>query len=163
MEHNVTSEMKLKIYAAYLGSNIQYKDKSTAYTGVKGNTPWSKQVCLEISPNLWTYEYECKLLLRPLEDIADVDAIEVAKILNKEYELIKSPEQSKMYNSLGITHEVSDEKKLSNIGKRELQIMIDAKRYAHDVCDYLRPKSYDCGYSNIPSLITAGIAIKIKR
>lgn len=87
-----------------------------------------------------------KLILIPLSDITDNHALEVAKILEND-----------------IVLEWGEELAIE-MGKRIVNDMFKFPKRHLDkyiyLLDYLRSKSYDCGYMNIPSLIQAGYAIK---
>jgi hypothetical protein len=185
---DLTNEILLKIYGAYIGSKVMYKGKPTLYTGVKGNTPWSKQVCLEIAPNLWTYEYECKLLLRRLYDMSDVDAIAIAKIMcpiafqsgnnnNKFWQVNTEVEGEKdakgnfypSFATVKINNPYNDYEFVIDAIKLGFNIYKDGELMtaAHDInsvgcINHLMANSYDCGHSLMPSLIGAGVAHEIK-
>jgi len=111
--------------------------------------------------------YKCQLILTPLDKISDVDAVEVAKIADKNveykkgnghiaeitrYKVVKSESKDKSY--IGIDRYSGD----TYYGYDPLPIT--ASLYSIEQIDYLRSKGYDCGYANLNSLIAAGVAVE---
>ena len=97
-------------------------------------------------------DVEGKPILTPLSEITDEDAVEVAKIME-----IPQFERAKLFGC--------DENNYYTIGRHIKNEIIetcynDGFYLQGAVIDYLRSKHYDCGYMHIPSLITAGLAIK---
>ena len=84
---------------------------------------------------------DCQPILTRLSNITDEDALEVAKIL---------------YTPVSIY--------ISANAGREIVTNMDTYTFrfnkANRIIDFLRSKSYDCGYGSIPYLIEAGIAIE---
>lgn len=156
----ITNEMLDRIFAAYWGCKtiICYPSSNfPQYSVVDKLFHKSLQDKME---SLATHYKWNKLILKPLSSISDEDAKEVAKMypwfnwyVDAVLEVYK--------NQFGDTV-VSNEKR---IGRYETvclkysepsEIELNQKQ-----TDYLRSRSYDCGYGNIPSLITAQIAISI--
>lgn len=79
---------------------------------------------------------ETKIILKPLSAISDEDATFISEKIMGFIE-----------RYVNLTHAELGKKYVKN---REMKI---------EVIDYLRSKSYDCGFRHIPSLIDAGIAI----
>lgn len=97
---------------------------------------------------------DCQLILFPLSEISDEDAIEVAKIVNVS--------QRNAQQFIGC-----DKNNYASIGKylvSELHTnfydFIVRPFVIIQVYDYLRSRSFDMGFGSIPSLITAGLAVK---
>jgi len=80
----------------------------------------------------------CQLILTPLDKISDEDAVEVCKFLYSNPAL-HNPERGKSVATVGDWH---------------------STRKGVEVIDYLRSKGYDCGYANLNSLISAGVAVE---
>lgn len=89
-----------------------------------------------------------KLILTPLSEITDEDAIIVA-------DLGASSGNGGITYGLQIIRDI-------RFGRDGVLEVRNAKRFIK-IIDFLRSKSYDCGYGSIPSLITAGIAINSKK
>lgn len=92
---------------------------------------------------------DCKLVLTPLSEISDDDAIGVAR--KSDFEGLDS-------------NETDDIEKVIACGKNVVTRYMNRESSMYgtdwvDVIDYLRSKSYDVGFSNISSLIQAGYAI----
>ena len=109
----------------------------------------------------------CQLILTPLDKISDEDAVEVAKIADKNveykkgnghiaeitrYKVVKSESKDKSY--IGIDRYSGD----TYYGYDPLPIT--ASLYSIEQIDYLRSKGYDCGHGSIPNLIAAGVAVE---
>ncbi len=132
----------------------------------------------------WFPISDCQLLLSPLSSISDEDAIEVAKIVSgpwarhfKESDLSYSRvDKSKRIgvfsngNLQHIVHVCSDGavryyNPAFSADSKQGDLSVESRgeycitKYTAAI-DYLRSKSYDCGYGSIPSLIAAGIAIE---
>lgn len=167
----IANEMRCRIFAAYWGANCNQ------VMGATGKI-------IRISDLSVTVEFgenktsscelrDCKLILKPLSSISDEDAIEVAKILLPNYfaNMQKGWLVSRDYAVTGYPYiKVHHPKKVSSVQidpklvNFDIDGMEDRETGSHDMkpaatIDYLRSKSYDCGYGSIPSLITAQIAI----
>ena len=161
----ISNEVLARIYGAYLGSPIQYQDTEgktviATLTGVSRadglETTWDKKKdgCvgdyLSFKAN---GRHDCdalhaKLILRPLSDITDEHAKQVAELMSSlEYGELDPDTISDWFNDIWIGNSalMSD-----YVDGRQLQGLID----------FLRSLGYDLGYGSIPSLIQAGIATK---
>lgn len=78
----------------------------------------------------------CQLILTPLGEISDEDAMEVVKIWYKGSEKIS-------------TISIDEGKRIA------LSMCVPS-----EITDYLRSKGYDCGHGSIPNLIAAGVAVE---
>ena len=154
MKKEMSNDRKLtaQIAAAYFDSKVYIHDDrlhpSNKIQSIIGVTK-TKIVYSESSSSFfdgWFHISACQLILKKLEDISDEDAIEVAWILDVNYS--NNPDSEQWYDLDGLINYVKEE-------------IIDGSRLADvvELIDYLRSKSYDCGYGSIPSLIEAGIAI----
>jgi len=146
MEH--TNEFLQGMFAAYMGCEVttKYDEDGKTYKTVgisfdEGNL----QVQTSKSDTDWWNISICKPILTPLSEITDEDALQVANIFK---------------------YQVNEIDKLIILGKELIGALT---KYELDgfqlsdvlaIIDYLRSKHYDCGYMHIPSLITAGLAIK---
>lgn len=109
---------------------------------------------------------DCQLLLTPLSEISDADAVEVAKMLNYRGDVDTSEllEYLKDVSNLRKVGDVFGNIDSKNIAENDISPMIILRCY-----DFLRasswngkPKaSYDCGWGEIRSLIEAGMAENI--
>lgn len=134
MEKEITNEMRARIFAAYWGAEITIGDNGNVYPLVQLN---GNAVCVgknKLKVDMWWKIGHCRLILKPLSDISDEDAIYLFNIV---FPNMKHDKQSKI-----------------NWGKYTVALS-DKK---HPV-DYLRSKGYDLGYGSIPSLIAANVAI----
>lgn len=100
----------------------------------------------------------CQLILTPISQISEDDAIEVAKMID---EFIESPKVSRDEYCI----EINDDKRMRHV----VIMKVDGSIYCNDnqncnnrCIDYLRSLGYDCGYGSIPSLIEVGIAVNKK-
>lgn len=131
------------MFATYWNSGVRY---TYGHPNENINNELSSNVKNAID-NLNNLRYkDFKLILIPLSDITDNHALEVANIFEND-----------------IVLEWGEEFAIE-VGKR---IVRDINKFPSqylekyfNLLDYLRSKSYDCGYMNIPSLIQAGYAIK---
>jgi hypothetical protein len=149
MEH--TNEFLQGMFAAYMGCEVLNTDegKNLKMIGLSGSFisvyeppyPFCESESDEYE---WMYS-ECRLILTPLSEISNDDAVEVAKIFK---------------------YQVSEHDKLKFLG---LELVDSLVKYELDgfmlrdilaIIDYLRSKHYDCGYLQISSLIEAGLAVK---
>lgn len=148
-----TNEFLARVYGAYYGSEC---------VQCVGSKQELKGTISQLA-NLPFYERNnTKLLLTPLSQISDEDAIEVAKIAG----ITEIAGGVIRGNGVIVIHSPSG-RKLSvyhNAGSKHVSIRIKDKGYdvidgAQNIYDFLRSRGYDCGFSEIPSLIEAGIAI----
>jgi hypothetical protein len=164
MEH--TTQFLQGMFAAYMGCEIttKYDEDGKPYKTVgvsfdEGNL----QVQMPDGGTDWWNIPICKLILTPLSEIADEDAIELAKIDDKNCDY-------KFGNNRGFA---PDEYRVIFNGTASFVERYYKGRYITGVSipmtpslltieqiDYLRPKKYDCGYLHISSLIQAGLAVK---
>lgn len=117
--------------------------------------------------------FKIKPILSPLSEISDEDAIGVAKIIYQtngwEVELpIKGDFKILKRSNTGIMIGCTNDMNLI-IGHHSEILFTDEfndpypTALHYPAIDYLRSKSYDCGFQNINSLIDAGLAVqKIK-
>ena len=94
--------------------------------------------------DVWAKISDCQLLLTPLAKISDEDAVEVAKIIKPEWKI-----EDALDNNWADSFNA---KIVRNLAKLYPQT-------AREMWDYLRSKSYDCGYGSDKSGIEAGWAI----
>jgi len=121
-----------------------------AYFGAMVRTPDGDYKMHHVAPNLMCVEIEegnqfdyvryehCQLILTPLSKISDEHAVEVCKLLYNNPSL-HNAERGRIVATTGDWH---------------------STRKGVAIIDYLRSKGYDCGHGNIPSLISAGIAVE---
>ena len=134
------------MFAAYIGCECEIteaQDGITAKTKAKISGVVSERVHFA-GAGLFVHFSKLKPILTPLSEITDEDAVEVAKIARCRYKSIES---------------------IIVAGRELVTIYLDRSSnvsaiYWVNIIDYLRSKHYDCGYMHIPSLITAGLAIK---
>jgi len=152
-----TTQFLQKMFDTYMGCEILDARQNIIGKSVSANTTrvWyeheNNKVVKSITQNFALYG-DCKLVLTPLSEINDEDAVEVAKICGFEYN--NSPDSNAYFDLDGLRNFlVEDVFVLGNFGiinSVQLQRLID----------YLRSKKYDCGYLHIPSLIEAGLAVR---
>lgn len=146
---NYSNEFLARVYGAYMGCGIKHQSASVGYVG-------KQRVGVMLSICSYTTEIlvggyghgnndlatiaTSKLLLTPLSQISDEDAIELARIVGFNRDLLAHGQEFALYLDEG--------KKISEF----------SDQLTHAI-DYLRSKGYDCGYGEIPSLIDDGIAI----
>lgn len=149
--------MKLtaNIAAAYWGANMMHKgDTYKVFNSLRDGyvNLWDSETCYLEDVNI----SECQLLLTPLSKISDEDAVEVAKICNRDNNSHKFKSKSKeQLIEMGrlIAYDL-----VSTYGDPHY-VQLD---YAREIIDYLSSKGYDCGHGSIPSLIAAGVAVEKK-
>lgn len=132
MEH--TNEFLAAAFGAYYGCEVEVShadDPDTVYTKL------AQEITLS---ELEDGETAHQLILTPLSEITDEHAIEVAAIMGF---LNSMSGWGKWYCQNGFPHNCA----------------LSADKQ-NRITDYLRSKSYDCGFRHLPSLIEAGIAIK---
>lgn len=171
----ITNEFLAACFAAYWGSNVSTKGGKQVKLVAIGDAPtiaWDEQDGKKWGES--RYEW-LRLHLTHLSAITDEDAVEVAKIADKnaeyfkgnnhrvktmEYKCVRTTQGDKVY--IGIDR-FGDGK---YFGYEPLPTI--ATLYSIEQIDYLRSSKrpdgtskpvYDCGYMHIPSLIDAGIAI----
>lgn len=143
-------KLTAQIAAAYFDAKVYIHDDrlhpSNKIQSIIGVTK-TKIVYSESSSSFfdgWFHISACQLILKKLEDISDEDAIVFFD------NWMKSNNHSDKLDTNGFKAScvrcwISDNEN-------------SKYRLLHST-DYLRSKSYDCGYGSIPSLIEAGIAI----
>ena len=172
-------KLTAQIAAAYFDAKVYIHDDrlhpSNKIQSIIGVTK-TKIVYSESSSSFfdgWFHISACQLILKKLEDISDEDCLEVAKILlpvpferrtkgwvvSRDFTITGYP-YIKIHHPM-IVYSVQIDAKLVNF---DIDNTEDRETGAHDmkptaIIDYLRSKSYDCGYGAIPNLIDAGIAI----
>lgn len=176
----ISNELRARIFAAHMPCAIKVGDETRKLIGVgwgEGDlqiAEWPDESCESLSDWICNFD-DCKLILKPLEQISDADCIEVAKILipqcferrtkgwavRRDFTVTDYP-YIKIHHAL-IMYSVQIDPKLVNF---DVDNMDDRETGAHDmrpaaIIDFLRSKSYDCGYGNIPSLIKENIAVSV--
>lgn len=158
-----SNEFLAIVFSAYWGAEVFYNGTAREVFGVNANG-------LSLFTETDEFEYaecgNCQLLLTPLSDISDEDAIEVAKIEDKNIKYRHRGKAIEITNYFFIKSNLED-KVFIGIDRFYKEyyfgyspLPLSASLYTVEQTDYLRSKSYDCGYAEIPSLITAGIAVK---
>lgn len=174
-----TNESLCRIVAAYMPCmatfckepvyiiGVSWGEHEVTYTDLsEGKIDWDS-----LPQTLYDIE-GLRLILTPLQNITNEDAIEVAKILipqcfqrrtkdwvvSRDFTITGYP-YIKIHHKM-ITYTVQIDPILVNF---DVDNMEDRETGAHNmkpaaIIDYLRSKSYDCGYGNIESLIKDGIA-----
>lgn len=169
----ISNELRARIFAAYWGSKVKIDYPSSNFPQYTVVDKLFHSKLQNKTESLATHYKWNKLILTPLCDITDDDAIEVAKILipqcferrakgwqiSRDFTVTGYP-YIKIHHRL-IMYSVQIDPRLVNF---DLDNMDDRETGAHDmkpttVIDFLRSKSYDVGYGDIPSLIDAGVAV----
>jgi hypothetical protein len=133
-------ELTPQIAGMYFGCDAQWIDEcNPSFEKVIGRLCEVSDTKVTIHDGKECYEcmpFECKLILTPLSEISDVDAIEIGKIAGKNHmgQLELGKEMARLLLSRGWNY-------------------FDATAVIQ-ITTYLRSKSYDCD-----NLITQGIAI----
>jgi len=170
----LTNEIKLKIFSNYIGCRVKYIGTDGEYkegmsdtnkddynyrfilTGIKKDNHWCTTALfgdilnredLVVDTNIETDINDCKLILTPLSEITDEDAIELTNILG--WKGLNSGEAKALF---GLFFLIKSNDNLKS------QLLYDL----NDICmvyDYLRFKGYMVPYMGI-DLYEAGIAIK---
>lgn len=161
----ITNELLARIYGAYIGCECKIVSKNDPYNqfgeiGLKSRLNWLHIGLLDT--------VKVKLLLTPLSEITDEDAIEVGKIAFYGADIDDFECKQIDRTKEGVVEIVGN----SNLrlciaawgNSLAFAMVYDDGNFLpipeiHAIIDYLRSKSYDCGYGEIPSLIEAGIAI----
>lgn len=120
------------------------------------------------TPNECTQE-RMKLILTPLSQIIDEDAIEVAKMCDNGFIGKKQTSVRRSHGKLSITTNECDDVGVVRINVPPALFGVEfiheelsgfaSGRLHQKTIDFLRSRGYDCGYAHISSLIEAGIAI----
>ncbi len=168
----ISNEWDPKNHGTRISGDILGVYKQTAFIqnfDVYGK-PWADMVERKVD--------ECQLLLSPLSAITDEHAIEAAKLasyhpdLKEDWEniicdfrvdeIVRHPDRIEIKHTC-ICFEGSFNLRFDGnmfmSGEDEGMRAQPEIYLPHYGIDYLRSKGYDCGYSDIPSLIEAGIAI----
>jgi hypothetical protein len=144
MEH--TNEFLQGMFAAYMGCDCEITETQyeiTTTTKAKSLGVVSERVHFA-EAGLFVHFSKLKPILTPLSEITDEHAVEVARIARCRYQSIES---------------------IIAAGKELVTIYLDRSSNVSaiswvNIIDYLRSRHYDLGYMHLPSLITAGLAIK---
>jgi hypothetical protein len=163
MEH--TNKFLQGMFAAYMGCECEIteiQDGTTKKIKSKMSGIVSERLHFD-ETGLFVHFSKIKQILTPLSEIADEDAIELAKIDDKNCDY-------KFGNNRGFA---PDEYRVIFNGTASFVERYYKGRYITGVSipitpsvltieqiDYLRSKKYDCGYLHISSLIQAGLAVK---
>lgn len=137
-----------------------YQNAPVLYNGVVREVYGVNINCVALFTE--TDEFECveheesQLILTPLSKISDEDAVEVAKMLNYREDVDMSELLEHMKDVINIRKvgDVFGNIDSKNIADNDVSPMVILRIY-----DFLRSRSYDCGYGSIQSLIQAGIAV----
>jgi hypothetical protein len=155
----MTKKLTAQIAAAYMPCGIMVDGKPRKLVGID----WAENgMYLADYPDenceslpVWRYEggfEDCQLILKPLSEISDEDAVWllISRIIL--YDIHVHIEKCSIKNGIICIEWTA----LNYDAKMECQPVsqLNTKQ-----TDYLRSKSYDLGYGDIPSLIEAGIAI----
>lgn len=154
----VTNEMLARIFGAYMPCKIIIDDTHRYLIGVDWGEGYISYGELTESGEP-DYDYladkctidKIQLILSPLSEISDEDAIEVAKIIT----YIPSARADNHIDLWSI-----DETYFYCAGENIPTTKQFINSLPTEAVDFLRSRSYDCGFANIPSLIEAGMAIK---
>lgn len=141
MTHN--NEFLVRCFAAYWGASIELDHYP------EGRTTLTHRVAL-MYKNEYLFGRNPQLLLSPLSEISDEDAIEVMRLLGYTENSMDETSRDMLYEHLENIFSENDGNYADPVSGNTFTQIID----------YLRSKSYDCGYTHIPSLIKAGIAKK---
>lgn len=134
----ITNDIKRAIFHTYHNSKCVYTNEWGMFKTFAHDYLWHN-----------TTDVNAKLLLTPLSEITDEDAIEVGKLIF----LTESVDEPTIYRIKQVLGWVNPLYQLTNVMTIKGDVFIK-------IIDYLRSKCYDCGFAHIPSLISAGIAIK---
>ena len=138
---NYSNEFLERVFAAYWGVDCRYKNEFGTFEPKVDRQFFGN--------NKLGNDYKIQLLLTPLSQISDEDAIEVARILGLSYN--NDPESECYYDLGGL---IAD---LTSNSEDYIKMHFNGSGI---LIDHLRSRGYDCGYGEIPSLIEAGIAIE---
>jgi hypothetical protein len=170
-------EQKLNssIAHAYYGALVMYENEVREVYGVNEN-------CIALFTDTDEFDYaehsDCQLLLTPLSEISDEDAVEVVKIALNEPWLYDMNYRSELVLTSSSVVRFADKVQViysSNVRSGKVYITKESGLWevingsyddnevplicTSSVFDFLRSKSYDVGHGSIPSLISARIAI----
>ena len=125
---------------------------------------WSGGTNPNLSCESHTYISDCKLILKPLSLISDEDAIEVAKIYCPFFDF-SGVIKSEVFQSKRIFHKTGSICLMPDLSGSIYDFdglnICDLNYFRKEkVVDYLRSKSYDCGYGSEKSGIESGWAIE---
>jgi len=167
----ISNEERKLIFHAYSQAQVKYNDDifNNITLGIGGYTLVSDDGDHRINGK-WTNPILPQLLLKPLSAISQVEAVEVAKIINRgskySFNVVYVPDYTPCHNY--VTNEdfqvriirICDDK-----GGQHGYIVVDMAESGFnkiDAIDYLRSKSYNIGYGqHSPSdLISSGIVIE---
>lgn len=147
-----TNDQLLRIFAAYAPCRVfdTISEKEVDMNAISFNEGMIEFGCKSDAD--WGNVEYFKLILKPLNTITDEDAIEVSGIVDvwTENECHLPPDEVKEWLDEVFTGNCATY--ADYVSGKEFQ----------ELLDFLRSRSYDCGFGSIPSLITAGIAIAAK-
>jgi hypothetical protein len=156
---NTTDEKKVltaQICAAYWGAEVSanpYADNRAPIIGKMVGITTRLHVKYPKWQSIVDIEYSnCKLILRPLSEITDKDAVEVADIY-----LFKPEHRGKEKHMMSCQFE---EGTFIIIHDDYPAVRVFMYELTAELVDFLRSRNYDCGHGDIVSLIDAGIAVK---
>lgn len=154
-----TNEFLARAYGAYIGSNI-IMPKSGRIAKLQGVDFDGATTHLNDGEDNRNFEYfPFKLILTPLSEISDEDAIEVAKMLDPWLVENMVYEVKRESFDLRVRGRHDNSRMVQIIWFNSAIFSSDNHNINNGVIDFLRSKFYDMGYGEIPSLIEAGIAI----
>lgn len=152
---------KIRCFAAYWGAKVKVASYEFEYDMCMLN---STSICVgqnKLDVDMWYKLSDCALLLKPLSDISDEHAIEVAKMFS--WFNYYGDIELEVYDNIFGKKVVTNKKR---IGKYE-SVCLDFDNLellnAHQI-DYLRSESYNIGYAQYsPSdLVAKGWVIETK-
>lgn len=174
-----TNDFLCKMFAAYMCCQIENNSTIVGYNvgfaqGIQtSNNGEIKLLMKSDKQHQWISISNCKLILAPLRHISDEHAIEVTKLLIPNCFLNQKSgwKVSRDFTISGYPYiKIHHPKKVYTIQIDPILVnfdvdnMEDRETGGHDmkpasIIDFLRSKSYDCGFMEIPSLIEAGLAL----
>ncbi len=156
-------KLTAQITGAYLGCQFRYSGSIGKIRTMGGVARTLNLIDYDTQETFHTGR--CQLILTPLSEITDEDAIDVAKLLCNAYYGITANQTQ--------IEKVKDRVKVFTGGRGVCSIwnngaigwfnseneQTESPLQLREAYDFLRSRSYDCGYGKISSLIAAGIAI----
>lgn len=167
-----TNEFLAAMFAAYWGTVVAHPCDMCAfeYRGVRIISDvdpvrprmwgdWSGGTNPNMSCESYADWVDCKLILTPLSEISDEDAIEVAKIMGWE----GCDEERCWLGTAAVLHYFTDfsgweDSEFDTAKNRNIVCYNYFVLSYIKIADFLRSKSYDCGFRQYTSLIAAGFA-----
>lgn len=150
----INKQLLSKIFSTYVGSKCKYV----------GERVWTREIAgdlihilrgVNVKENKNFMESDMglivdyftdshKLILCPLPEITDTDAVQVAILASK------AVFEQDIFHGKAIVLDIHKNKPITTLHPKTIISIID----------FLRLREYDCGYGEIPSLIDAGIAVR---